>query len=58
MGIHEWLLQRGYKYEVVPELHQWLQEYKEKSEQGANELCDLLRISRPAAYRAIAPTGK
>jgi ribonucleoside-diphosphate reductase alpha chain len=25
MGIHAWLLQRGYKYEVVPELHKWLE---------------------------------
>ena len=24
MGIHEWLLKRGYKYEVTPELHKWL----------------------------------
>lgn len=58
MGIHEWLLSRGYKYEVVPELHNWLKEYKDNSELGANKLCDELKISRPAAYRAIAPTGK
>ena len=24
MGIHEWLLKRGSKYEVTPELHKWL----------------------------------
>lgn len=57
MGIHEWLLQRGYKYEVTPELHSWLKVYQEQSEKGANELCDELSISKPAAYRAIAPTG-
>ena len=57
MGIHEWLLKRGYKYEVVAELKEWLQVYKDESERAANELCDLLGISRPVAYRAIAPTG-
>ena len=57
MGIHEWLLQRGYKYEVTPELHSWLNVYKEESEKAANEHCDRLFISRPVAYRAIAPTG-
>jgi ribonucleoside-diphosphate reductase alpha chain len=57
MGIHEWLLQRGYEYEVVPELHKWLEVYEEESEKAANEHCDRFFISRPVAYRAIAPTG-
>jgi len=57
MGIHEWLLQRGYKYEMNPELRQWLEVYREESERAANSLCDRLSISRPVAYRAIAPTG-
>ena len=57
MGVHEWLLQRGYKYEVTSELHEWLNEYKIQSENGANELADKLSINRPVAYRAIAPTG-
>lgn len=57
MGIHEWLLKRGYGYEVSEEMHQWLKVYKEESEHSANEHCDRLYISRPAAYRAIAPTG-
>lgn len=57
MGVHEWLLKRGYKYEVVEELHEWLSIYKEESERGANELADKLKINRPVAYRAIAPTG-
>jgi ribonucleoside-diphosphate reductase alpha chain len=29
MGVHEWLLKRGQKYEVTPELHEWLKVYKE-----------------------------
>lgn len=57
MGIHAWLLQRKYGYEVVPELHEWLQVYKDESERAANEHCERLYISRPIAYRAIAPTG-
>ena len=57
MGVHEWLLQRGMKYEVTPELHEWLKEYKEYSEKGADELAIKLEISKPVAYRAIAPTG-
>ena len=57
MGIHEWLLQRGYKYEVTPELHQWLATYRDESKRSADEHCDRLFISRPVAYRAIAPTG-
>lgn len=57
MGIHEWLLKRNYGYEVVPELHQWLAIYEQESERAANEHCDRFFISRPKAYRAIAPTG-
>jgi len=57
MGIHEWLLQRGQSYEVTPELHEWLKVYKDESERSANEHCERLYISKPVAYRAIAPTG-
>jgi ribonucleoside-diphosphate reductase alpha chain len=31
--------------------------YREESERASNALCDRLSISRPVAYRAIAPTG-
>lgn len=57
MGIHEWLLKRNYTYEVVPELHEWLSVYEKESEKSANDHCDRLFLSRPVAYRAIAPTG-
>lgn len=57
MGVHEWLLQRGYDYEVNNELKDWLQVYKDESERAANEHCDRLYLSHPKAYRAIAPTG-
>ena len=57
MGIHEWLLKKGYQYEVTPELHEWLKVYRDESKRAADEHCDRFYISRPAAYRAIAPTG-
>lgn len=57
MGIHEWLLKQGEKYEVTKELHKWLQVYQDESERAANEHCDRLYLSKPVAYRAIAPTG-
>jgi len=57
MGVHEWLLKRGYRYEVVDELKEWLSVYKNESERAANEMADKIGISRPIAYRAIAPTG-
>lgn len=57
MGIHEWLIQRGYKYEVVPELHQWLDVYRGISDTVSRDTSDSLSISRPVANRSIAPTG-
>jgi len=57
MGIHEWLLQRGQTYEVTPELHKWLEVYRDESKRAADEHCDRFYISKPVAYRAIAPTG-
>lgn len=57
MGIHEWLLQRGMKYEVTTELKKWLAVYRDESERAAKEHCDRLYISHPVAFRAIAPTG-
>lgn len=57
MGIHEWLLQRGYDYTVVDELKDWLRVYSEESEKSANEHCDRFYLNHPIKYRAIAPTG-
>ena len=57
MGMHEWLIQRGSKYEVTPELHAWLQVYKGVSDKVSRETADEFSISRPVANRAIAPTG-
>lgn len=57
MGIHEWLLQRNKGYEVDEELKSWLQVYQAESEAAANAHCERFYISKPVAYRAIAPTG-
>lgn len=57
MGVHEWLIKRGYKYEVVPELHKWLSVYKGVSDATSRIASCRLGISTPVANRAIAPTG-
>lgn len=57
MGLHEWLIKKGYKYEVTTELHQWLSTYRGVSDSVSRDFSDDLSISRPVANRAIAPTG-
>ena len=57
MGLHEWLLKAGYKYEMNDELKKWMKVYESESERSANEHCDRLFLNRPKGYRAIAPTG-
>lgn len=57
MGIHEWLIKSGSRYEVTPELHQWLSTWRTESDNTATSFANVLGVSRPAAVRAIAPTG-
>ena len=57
MGIHEWLIKRGYQYEVTDELHRWLSVYRDQSDRISRTFSDTLGISRPVRNRAIAPTG-
>jgi ribonucleoside-diphosphate reductase alpha chain len=57
MGVHEWLLQRGARYEVTPELHSWLNCYKMVSDSSAVMWAYKLGVSNPVAVRSIAPTG-
>jgi ribonucleoside-diphosphate reductase alpha chain len=57
MGLHEWLLQRGYRYEVTDDLRRWLTVYRDVSRLTANNFASSLSISSPVACRAIAPTG-
>lgn len=57
MGVHEWLIKRGSRYEVTPELHEWLAVYRDESDFHSADFSDVLGVSRPVANRAIAPTG-
>ena len=57
MGMHEWLIKKGQKYEVSDELHQWLSVYKGVSDKVSRETADQFSVTRPVANRAIAPTG-
>lgn len=56
-GIHEWLMSRGMKYEVTPELHSWLKVYEDESDSAAFITAKLLNVAVPKGVRAIAPTG-
>ena len=57
MGMHEWLLKRGYKYEVNDELKTWLKVYRKQSDKTAKEVANEWHMVNPKGVRAIAPTG-
>jgi hypothetical protein len=57
MGVHEWLVTRGYRYQMNDELRSWMEVYRDGSRRAADEYAARLSISRPVACRAIAPTG-
>lgn len=57
MGMHEWLLQRGYQYEVTPELHGWLRIYADYTDDCAIDISEYLGVKAPERTRAIAPAG-
>lgn len=57
MGMHEWLLQRGYDYRCTHELQQWLRAYRIESERGADGLAYEIGVTAPVRYRAVAPSG-
>lgn len=56
MGIHEWLLKKGYKYGFNDELRAFMEVYKE-SDRYAGIYADKWSLNRPLKTRAIAPTG-
>lgn len=56
-GMHEWLMVRGYGYEVTPELHKWLNVYEQESDAAAFITAKELGVAVPKGVRAIAPTG-
>jgi len=57
MGLHEWLIQRGSRYETTEEMHRWLKIYKSESDRVSDSFADEIGVSRPVAKRAVAPTG-
>lgn len=57
MGLHEWLVARGYRYEPTAELGDWLEVWETVSDFVGDDLADRLGVSRPIKKRAVAPTG-
>jgi len=56
-GMHDWLMTRGYDYEVTPELHKWLNIYEQETDSASYIAAKDLSVSIPKGKRAIAPTG-
>lgn len=57
MGLHEFMLINGYKYEWFPKLESYLKIWEEASDDEAIKYADSLGLARPIARRAVAPTG-
>lgn len=56
MGLHEWILKNGRRYDIDPELEKYLEVYAESTYIAAIQ-ADRFGLSRPVKTRAIAPTG-
>jgi len=56
MGIHEWLLVNGHRYEPSEKLAEYMSIYATSTEYS-DKYADEWGISRPVKTRAIAPTG-
>lgn len=56
MGLHEWLLMKGKKYEPDAELEEYLKIYATSGETAAKYAAEW-DLSAPVKTRAIAPTG-
>lgn len=57
MGLHEWCLRNGERYEPNGELGKWLACWANISDDEATKFAKKLKDVRPVAVRAIAPTG-
>jgi len=57
MGMHEWLLKRGHKYEVNEELKEWLRVWRSMSDKTSKDMANTWHMVNPKGVRAIAPTG-
>lgn len=57
MGIHEWLIRNGQKYEPNDLFGEWLQNWKDESEKASEKWSRELGVSKPIKLRALAPNG-
>ena len=57
MGIHEWLILHGHKYEENDELASWLDTWKKTTNSSAKFWANKFNMNEPVAKRAIAPNG-
>lgn len=57
MGVHEWLLKRGMKYEWNAKFKSWMESYKEVTDTVAEECSKKTGLNKPIATRAFAPNG-
>ena len=56
IGVHEWLLTHGHRYEPCDELAKYLEIYR-RSDDFAKKYAEKWELSIPVKTRAIAPTG-
>jgi ribonucleoside-diphosphate reductase alpha chain len=57
MGLHEWCIRNGERYEPNGELGKWLAAWSAISDDEASKFSKQLGTPKPIAVRAIAPTG-
>jgi len=57
MGIHEWLISKGYPYDSNDELYEYLDTWKIQSDESVIAWANKLSVNVPIAKRAIAPNG-
>lgn len=57
MGLHEWCIRHGERYEPNGELGKWLSCWANISDDEADKFSKKMKSARPVAVRAIAPTG-
>lgn len=57
MGIHEWLIRNGQRYEPNNLFGEWLQVWKDSTEKASEKWSRELGVSKPIKLRALAPNG-
>lgn len=57
MGLHEWCIRNGERYEPNGELGKWLSCWANISDDEAKKFSKVMKGNKPIAVRAIAPTG-